>query len=112
MNFELKPLSLASAAKTATDTLIVLISKHFKAGHDPLSTLIEKALQAKDLSTQPGNLLNAYALPGVKASKVLLVGVGDAKALDLKLAVNAAVAVLKTSKSANAVVVFAEPTSA
>jgi leucyl aminopeptidase len=112
MNFELKQLSLASAAKTSTDTLIVLISKHFKAGQDPLSALIAKALQAKDLSTQAGNLLSAYALPGVKASKILLVGVGDAKALDLKLAVNAAVAVLKTSKSANAVVVFSEPTTA
>ena len=50
MNFELKTLSFASAAKTSTDTLIVLISEHFQAGKDPLSALIVKAIQAKDFS--------------------------------------------------------------
>ena len=56
MNFELKTLSLAAAAKSSTDTLIVLISKHFKAGNDPLSDLIDKAIKAKDLSGK-SNLL-------------------------------------------------------
>ncbi len=40
MNFELKTLSLAAAAKTSTDTLIVLISEQFQAGKGPLSALI------------------------------------------------------------------------
>ena len=112
MNFELKTLSLAAAAKSSTDTLIVLISKHFKAGKDPLSDLIGKAIKAKDLSTEAGKLLNAYALPGVKAARILMVGIGDAHAADVKTAVTAVAAVLKTAKTANALMVFSEAMTA
>ena len=48
MNFDLKTLSLAAAAKSPADVLIVLISEHFQAAKDPLSLLIEKAIKAKD----------------------------------------------------------------
>jgi len=106
MNFELKTLSLAAAAKSSTDTLIVLISKHFKAGKDPLSDLIDKAIKAKDLSAETGKLLNAYALPAVKAAKILMVGIGEARAADVKTAVAAVAAHLKTAKAPNAVMVF------
>jgi leucyl aminopeptidase len=112
MNFELKTLSLAAAAKSSTDTLIVLISKHFKAGKDPLSDLIDKAIKAKDLSTEAGKLLNAYALPGVKAARILMVGIGEARAADVKTAVTAVAAVLKTAKTANALMVFSEAMTA
>jgi leucyl aminopeptidase len=112
MNFELKTLSLAAAAKSSTDTLIVLISKHFKAGKDPLSDLIDKAIKAKDLSTEAGKLLNAYALPGVKAARILMVGIGEAHAADVKTAVTAVAAVLKTAKTANALMVFSEAMTA
>jgi leucyl aminopeptidase len=112
MNFELKTLSLAAAAKSSTDTLIVLISKHFKAGKDPLSDLIGKAIKAKDLSTEAGKLLNAYALPGVKAARILMVGIGEARAADVKTAVTAVAAVLKTAKTANALMVFSEAMTA
>lgn len=112
MNFELKTLSLAAAAKTSTDTLIVLISKHFKAGKDPLSDLIDKAIKAKHLSTEAGKHLNAYALPGVKAAKILLVGIGEARPADLKTAVTAVAATLKTSKTAHVSMVFSEVTTA
>ena len=112
MNFELKTLSLAAAAKSSTDTLIVLISKHFKAGKDPLSDLIDKAIKAKDLSAETGKLLNAYALPGVKAAKILMVGIGEARAADVKTAVAAVAAHLKTAKTANVMMVFSEATTA
>jgi leucyl aminopeptidase len=112
MNFELKTLSLAAAAKSSTGTLIVLISKHFKAGKDPLSDLIDKAIKAKDLSTEAGKLLNAYALPGVKAARILMVGIGEARAADVKTAVTAVAAVLKTAKTANALMVFSEAMTA
>jgi hypothetical protein len=58
MNFELKTLSLAAAAKTPTETLIVLISEHFQAGKDPLSALIEKAIsqqKGSDRTTMTDN---------------------------------------------------------
>jgi leucyl aminopeptidase len=76
MNFELKTLSLPAAAKTTTDTLIVLISEHFQAGKDPLSALIAKATQAKDFSAKAGKSLQTYSLPGISASKTILLGVG------------------------------------
>ena len=108
MNFELKALSLAAASKLRTDTLIVLISDQFQAGQDPLSALISKAIKAKDLSTEAGKLLNAYALPGVKAARILMVGIGEARAADVKTAVTAVAAVLKTAKTANALMVFSD----
>ena len=71
MNFELKALSLAAASKLRTDTLIVLISDQFQAGKDPLSALISKAMKAKDFSSKSGQMLQAYASPGISASKVI-----------------------------------------
>lgn len=109
MNFELKTLSLATAATTKTDTLIVLISNQFKPGKDSLSALIAKAIGAKDLSTKAGQSLQAYALPGVSASKVLFLGIGDGQPSDVKAAMGSATATLKAAKVAKTVVVFAEP---
>jgi leucyl aminopeptidase len=112
MNFELKTLSLAAAAKTSTDTLIVLISKQFKAGNDPLSVLIEKAMKAKDLSTKTGQALHAYGVQGVSASKLMILGIGDGQAVDVKAAVSAITASLKASETAKTVVLFADSASA
>ena len=107
MNFELKTLSLASAAKTSTDTLIVLISEHFQAGKDPLSELIQKATQAKDFSSKAGKSLQAYAIQGVAASKIILVGVGECKPSELKSGVIGAMATLKAAETSKALLVFA-----
>jgi leucyl aminopeptidase len=112
MNFELKTLSLATAAKTATEVLIVLISDHFQAAKDPLSSLIEKALKAKDFSSKTGKVLHAYAAPGVSASKVVFLGIGAAKALDVKSAMAGLTASLKASETKKLTVVSAEPVSA
>jgi leucyl aminopeptidase len=112
MNFELKTLPLAAAAKNSTDTLIVLISNQFKAGKDPLSALIDKAIKAKDLTTKAGQFLNAYAIPGVAASKIILMGVGDAHPVDVKSALTTAGQALKVSSTAKTALVFAEPPQA
>ena len=112
MNFELKTLSLAAAAKSATEVLIVLISDHFQAAKDPLSSLIEKALKAKDFSSKTGKVLHAYAAPGVSASKVVFLGIGAAKALDVKSAMAGLTASLKASETKKLTVVSAEPVSA
>jgi len=74
MNFELKTLSLAAAAKSSSEVLIVLISDHFQAAKDPLSLLIEKAIKAKDFSSKTGKVLHAYAAPGVSATKLVFFG--------------------------------------
>ena len=107
MNFELKTLSLASAAKTNTDSLIVLISEHFQAGKDPVSELIQKATRAKDFSDKAGKSLQAYAVPGVAAAKIVLVGVGEGKPADVKSGVLGAMAILKATESSQALIAFA-----
>ena len=112
MNFELKTLSLAAAAKFSSEVLIVLISDLFQAGKDPLSSLIEKALKAKDFSSKSGKVLQAYAVPGVSASKVVFLGVGAAKALDVKSAMAGLTASLRASETKKLTVVSAEPVSA
>ena len=107
MNFELKTLSLASSAKTSTDTLIVLISEQFEAGKDPLSALISKATLAKDFSNKTGKTLQAYGLMGVSAAKIILVGIGEGKPLDVKSGLTGAMATLKAAETSKAAVVFA-----
>ena len=111
MNFELKTLSLASAAKTSTDTLIVLISDHFQAGKDPLSLLIGKALKAKDFSSKAGKSLHAYAVSGVVASKIILLGLGESQPSDVKSALTGVMPSLKSAATAKIAVVFAGPSS-
>ena len=113
MNFELKTLSLAAAAKTPTETLIVLISEHFQAGKDPLSALIEKAIKAKDFSAKAGKTLQAYAVSGVSASKIVLVGIGEGKAGDVKSGVMGAMTGLKSAETTKTLITFAStPTPA
>ena len=112
MNFELKTLSLAAAAKTSTDTLIVLISNHFQAGKEPLSLLIDKAIKAKDLSHKAGQALQAYGHAGVSASKIMLVSTGGGTPAEVKIAMATAAGALKAASTAKALIVFAESVSA
>ncbi len=97
MNFELKTLSLAAASKLQLDTLIVLISDQFQAGKDPLSTLISKAMKAKDFSSKSGQMLQAYASPGISAGKVVFLGIGNGAPQDIKSAVSALIPSLKSN---------------
>ncbi len=112
MNFELKTLTLAAAAKSSSDALIVLISDHFQAGKDPLSSLIEKALKAKDFSSKTGKVLHTYASPGVSAPKVVFLGVGAAKPADMKSAISGLTASLKATETKKLTVVSPELLSA
>ena len=98
MNFDLKALSLAAASKHRTDTLIVLISDQFQAGQDPLSALISKAMKAKDFSSKSGQMLQAYASPGITASKVIFLGISKGTPQDIKSGLNALIPSLKVAK--------------
>jgi leucyl aminopeptidase len=112
MNFELKTLSLAAAAKSASEVLIVLISDHFQTAKDPLSLLIEKALKAKDFSSKTGKMLQAYATPGVSSPKVVFLGVGAAKPVDMRSAMTGLAASLKAAETKKLTVVSPELLSA
>jgi len=111
MNFELKTLSLALAAKLPSDALIVLISDQFQAHTDPLSSLVEKAIKAKDFSSKTGQSLHAYACPGVSAHKVVFLGVGAATAVDIKSALSGLAAGFKTADIKKLTVVSPEALS-
>jgi leucyl aminopeptidase len=67
MDFELKTLDLAEAARQKCDALVVLVTEGFKAGTDPVSRLVAAARKAGDLETKAGKLLQAYGAEGVAA---------------------------------------------
>ncbi len=108
MNFELKTLDLHAAATCQTDALIILVSAHDKPAKGVLSQLISEARKSGDLDASPAKLLSLWRAPGVSAARVVLVSSGDGSARGVRQAVTAAVAALKTAKSAHLTVCLAD----
>ena len=104
MDFELNTLTLALVCREKADAVIVLIPEGFVAADDILSTLGTLAVKSGDLETKPGKLLSAYRMSGVLATRVLLVGAGDASPKNIRTAVNAAIGALKSSNVRHCVV--------
>ena len=109
MNFDLKPLSLVAIASEKCDALVVLVPEGFKAGKDDVSTLIAQALKAGDLETKPGKFLALYRPVQANATRVVLVGVGEGKAKQVRTAVMAGVGAAKSNGMKKLVVCFAAP---
>jgi leucyl aminopeptidase len=97
MNFELKALDLASAARAKTDALVVLIPADFKPGRDALSQLIAKAHKSGDLDASAGKTLSLWHADGVAAPRVVLAAVGDGSAKQVRKALSAAVNAVKAA---------------
>jgi leucyl aminopeptidase len=97
MDFELKTLDLAGAAREKSDALVLLVGESFKPGQDALSRLAGEAIKVRDLETKPGKLLQAYRTAGIAAARVVLAGCGDATGKRVHAAVQAAVSSLRTS---------------
>ncbi|MCW5655900.1 leucyl aminopeptidase [Hydrogenophaga sp.] len=97
MDFELKSLSLAQAAQLPCDALLVLVPDARPAGKpaSPLEQLMAQAAQAGDLDTAVGKQLAAYRPEGVKAARVVLVGVGNASVASVRKAIAAGLGSLK-----------------
>ena len=104
MNFELKTLSLTLVCNEKADALIVLIPEGFTASGDVLSTLGALALKSGDLEVKPGTVLSAYRMPGLLATRVVLVGAGDASPKNIRTAINAGMGVLKLSNARHCLV--------
>ena len=104
MDFELKTLTRAAICSEKTDALIVLIPEALTGGDDPLSMLAASAIKSGDLEAKPGKLLSAYRTPGIAATRVLLVGAGDASPKSIRTAILAAMGGLKTSNAQQGVV--------
>jgi leucyl aminopeptidase len=109
MNFELKPLNLVSLANEKADLLILLVAQDFKAGKDELSTLIAQTLKQGDFLTKAGTVLSLYRPVQANATKVLLAGVGEGTARQVRSAISACAASLKASSLKKLVVAFAGP---
>jgi leucyl aminopeptidase len=110
MNFELKTLSLTQADKSSHDALIVLVADGLAANASgagsALARLIAQARSAGDFETGVGKTLMAYRVEGVKASRLVLVGAGDASAGSVRRAVAAGMGHLKAGKPTRVAVVL------
>lgn len=103
MDFELKTLTFTSICTEKSDALLVFIPQDFNPSTDPLSMMAAGAIKSGDFENKPGRLLAAYRLPGMAASRVMLVGVGDGSSKNVRTAVVAALASLKGSNAQTAV---------
>jgi len=108
MNFELKKLDLAAAANEKCDALLVLVSGDSCAGKDALSVLVNQALKAGDLETKAGKLLQVYQGSGLACTRAVLLGAGDGSARQLRQAVAAGVAALKSGAVKRLAVCFTQ----
>jgi len=98
MNFELKVLDLNAAALEKCEALVVLVGVNFKAGKDRLSTLWTQAVKAGDAEAKAGKALMIYRPATVAAGRVVLAGVGEGSAREVRQAVVAAMGLLKAAK--------------
>lgn len=99
MDFQLKTLPLARTCAEKSDALVLLVPQAAALGDDALSQLVAAALKARDFEAKPGKLLQTYRTAGVAASRVLLVGVGEGSARNVRTAVAAALGALKGHKT-------------
>ncbi len=97
MDFELKTLSRPRSASEKADALIVLVPTGVKPQGDALSDLMAAAIKAKDFEPQAGKLLQSYRSAGLGATRLLLAGVGGGSVREVKKALGAAMAALKSA---------------
>ncbi len=95
MDFELKTLDLAGAAREKADAVLVLLPQDWKPGRDAISRLAADALKAKALDPKSAKPLACWRPEGVAAPRLLLAGVGEGGARKLQSAVAAAVGSLR-----------------
>lgn len=109
MNFELKPLNLVALANEKADLLILLVAQDFKAGKDELSVLVAQTLKQGDFAAKPGTVLSLYRPVQFNATKVVLAGIGEGRARQVRSALVACASALKATSLKKLVVAFAAP---
>ena len=107
MNFELKTFDLAGSAAEKCDALIVLLGLSFKPGKDVLSGAVAQAMKAGDLELKAGKTLSLYRPVGIAATRVVLAGIGDGSAREIRQGVAAAVAAIKAGQVKKLTLCFA-----
>jgi leucyl aminopeptidase len=111
MNFELKPLSLVEAASEKCDALLVLVlvSETYKPAKDGFSALVGRALKDGDASPKAAKTLALYKPAQAQATRVVIAGIGDGSARQVRSGVAAALAGVKSERLKKLVVAFASP---
>ncbi len=107
MNFELKALTAAAAAREKCDVLLMLVTEATALGNDALSSVAALAIKQGDFQPSVGKQLAMYHLPAVTARRVILLGAGTGKTNQVRNAITAAAGVLKADGVKKAVVCFA-----
>jgi leucyl aminopeptidase len=106
MNFELKSLSWAQAAAMPASLLVVLVTntacENAKTNEGVIAALVASARSSGDCDGSAAKVLQAYTLPGIRAPKVMLVGVGEGAAREVAKSVAAAIAAYKPGKDEKA----------
>ena len=106
MNFELKTLDLAGVAGEKCDALVVLVADSFKPAQDSLSALVAQTLKSGDLESKAGKVLSVYRPTGLACSRLVLAGIGQGAAKDVRQGVVAAVAAAKHNKLKKVLICF------
>ncbi|WP_218243517.1 leucyl aminopeptidase [Comamonas fluminis] len=107
MNFELKALTAAAAAREKCDLLLVLVSEQTALGSDAIGTIVSHAVKQGDFALSCGKQLALYQVPAVAARRVLLLGVGAGSARDVRNALQGCAAALKAEGLEKAALHFA-----
>ena len=107
MDFELKQLDLAAAASHACDALVLVVPEGAAGGKDEVAAFVAAAIKSHDLDTKAGKLLSLYRHVLFQAPRVVLVGAGDGAAKQVKQAVQAAMASLKSGPAKRVLVSLA-----
>jgi len=105
MDFQLKTLDAAGAAREKCDALVLIVPEGYKPGKDALSQLAANAVEAGDLEPKPGKILQAYKPAGVAAGRVILAGAGAGGAKQVNAAINAALMPLRGARSIKSLVI-------
>jgi leucyl aminopeptidase len=109
MNFELKPLSLNEASSEKCDALLVLVPDAYKPAKDGFSVLVGRAIKDGDALTKAGKILSLYKPATAVATRVVIAGVGDGSAKQVRSGIAAALASVKSDQLKKLVVAFASP---
>ncbi|NVO06641.1 MAG: leucyl aminopeptidase, partial [Rhodoferax sp.] len=109
MNFELKPLSLTEAASEKADALLVLVSDAYKPAKDGFSALVARAIKDGDALTKAGKALSLYKPAPSLATRVVIVGIGEGSAKQVRSAVTSALESVKSDKLKKLTIAFASP---
>ena len=95
IQFDLRSLSLSDTISSQCDALVLLVDEQFKPSQDEVSQFISLAIKAGDLELKAGKTLQLYRHSLFEATRVILVGVGNGSARQVRQAVASAVGAAK-----------------